>query len=80
MRVTYDPEVDASYIYLRAIEPGGSKTTVPVREAEGVAAGNLILDFDADGRLIGIEVLCASRVLPCELLAEAERSRDIQQR
>lgn len=29
------------------------------------------LDFDREGRLIGIEVLSASRSLPPELLAEA---------
>jgi uncharacterized protein YuzE len=35
--------------------------------------GDVILDFDGNGRLIGIEVLNASRTLPTELLESAER-------
>lgn len=73
MRVTYDPYADAAYIYLREIEPGGTKATVDAEEAEGIAAGgSIMLDFDDDGRLIGIEVLRAKRGLPKELIAEAE--------
>jgi len=72
MRATYDRTVDAAMIYLRDIEPLGAKHTVPVW-AEAGAAGDVILDFDGEGRLIGIEVLNASRVLPREVLAAAEK-------
>ena len=34
---------------------------------------DLILDFDAKGRLIGIEVMNAKKVLPEALLAQAKR-------
>ncbi|MCS7178936.1 MAG: DUF2283 domain-containing protein [Anaerolineae bacterium] len=48
MRVTYDPEVDA--LYIRFLE-----TTVTTKHlAEGIAA-----DYDAEGRLAGIEILDA---------------------
>ncbi|MBC7225632.1 MAG: DUF2283 domain-containing protein [Thermoflexales bacterium] len=48
MRVTYDPEVDA--LYIRFLE-----TTVTTQHlAEGIAA-----DYDAEGRLAGIEILDA---------------------
>ncbi|MBM4464192.1 MAG: DUF2283 domain-containing protein [Chloroflexi bacterium] len=48
MRITYDAEVDAFYI--RFIE-----TTVTTKHlAEGIAA-----DYDAEGRLAGIEILDA---------------------
>ena len=50
---TYDPEADAAYIYL-----GESK----ILESEEVAPGN-VLDFDAEGRVVGIEILSASTVL-----------------
>lgn len=48
MRVTYDPEVDV--LYIRFLE-----TTVTTKHlAEGIAA-----DYDAEGRLAGIEILDA---------------------
>jgi uncharacterized protein YuzE len=64
VRVTLDDEVDAAYIYLVEKYPT-PVTTVPV---EGVLPDMINLDFDADGRLIGIEVLDARRVLPAEFL------------
>ena len=75
MRVTYDPGADAGYIALREIESGGAKHTVPLDEAgeDGVGSvASIVLDFDEEERLIGIEVLNASEVLPPELLREAE--------
>ena len=48
MRITYDPEVDA--LYIRFIE-----TTVTTEHvAEGIA-----VDYAADGRIAGIEILDA---------------------
>ena len=48
MRITYDQKVDALYIRFK-------ETTVTTKHlGEGIAA-----DFDADGRLAGIEVLDA---------------------
>jgi uncharacterized protein YuzE len=49
VKVSYDPDVEAAYIYLTEIGPGG-------------------VDFDAEGRLVGIEVLKASQTLPKHLL------------
>lgn len=76
MRVTYDPSADAGYISLREIESGGAKHTVPL-DPEGADGGpdslaSIVLDFDGEERLIGIEVLNASDVLPPELLRDAE--------
>mgnify|MGYP005835644247 CR=1 FL=1 len=59
MRITYDAEVDALYVELRAAGPEGVET----REAsEGIH-----LDFGADGRLVGIEVLDASTLSGTDL-------------
>ncbi len=70
MKVTYDPKSDAAYIYLATrIEPGGVKSTYACDPAETGAEINL--DFDSDGRLIGIEVLGASRKLPADVIREA---------
>jgi uncharacterized protein YuzE len=69
VRVTYDASVDAAYIYLREI---GAAEVRHTHTAEPEIQTDMInLDFDADARLIGIEVLSASRHLPPELLADA---------
>lgn len=70
MRVTIDREVDAAYIYLREILPGDVCETVPLKGDGSI--GSILLDFDHNDRLIGIEVLGASGVLPGEVLDSAE--------
>lgn len=50
MRMTYDPDVDA--LRLRLSE-------APVEESAEVAP-NVVLDFDGEGRVVGIEVLFVS--------------------
>ena len=60
VRVTYDVDADAAYIYLQAIPAGGVERTIPVE----LANGEVSLDFDARGKLIGIEILGAGAVLP----------------
>ena len=52
MKITYDQEVDALYIRFK-------ETTVTTKHlADGIAA-----DYDAEGRLAGIEILDAVRRL-----------------
>jgi len=69
LRSTYDRRSDALYIYL-ADEGGKVSKTYPCdpREVNGEVNGEINLDFDASGRLIGIEVLEASRLAPRPLL------------
>lgn len=71
VRVTYDRTVDAAYVYLGG---GQSATTVPLdelAEAEGLdALHSILLDFDADGRLIGVEVLSARKSLNQAILPD----------
>jgi uncharacterized protein YuzE len=50
--MTYDPEADAVYMYL-------SRGKVDHTEE----AGPFIYDVDAEGRVLGIEILSASEVL-----------------
>lgn len=66
MKITYDSEADAAYIYLAPIEPGGVAKTYACDPGE--VGGTINLDFDADGRLLGIEVLDASGKLPESVL------------
>jgi len=70
MRVTYDRSVDAAYIHLEErIQPGGVAYTYPCDPLE--VRGEINLDFDHEGRLLGIEVLDASKMLPAAILASA---------
>lgn len=69
MKLSYDRETDAAYIYMRDAEARlGTVNSVPVRDVPAV----IVLDFDTDGTLFGIEVLDASRLLPAEVLPPAD--------
>jgi uncharacterized protein YuzE len=75
MRVTYDGQASAAYIYLKpTIEPGEATRTHVCdlrNQGFGLEVG-VNLDFDVSGRLIGIEVLNASHGLDREFLRQAE--------
>jgi len=65
MKLEYDKEVDAAYIYIEyPIKEGEAKKTIELNE-------NIILDFDNTGKLLGVEVLDASKVLNKKVLLEA---------
>ncbi|MDP8910834.1 MAG: DUF2283 domain-containing protein [Actinomycetota bacterium] len=66
MRATYDEETDGAYIYLRAIGPGEAVQQVLVEDDR--LRGDVILDLDRDGKLLGIEVLGARSLLPTNVL------------
>jgi uncharacterized protein YuzE len=69
---TYDPSVDAAYIYIAdEIGEGQVAKTVPLDPA--AINGEINLDFDDAGRLIGIEVLGASKRLPETLISRLAR-------
>ena len=72
MRVSYDPEANAAYIYLtdEPLVPG--RDTVP-RATPGGAPGRegmINMDF-REGKIVGLEVLDASRWLHQDLLDTA---------
>jgi uncharacterized protein YuzE len=59
MRTTYDEEVDAVYLRLKETS---------YYESDEIKEG-LILDYDKDGNLIGLEILDASEYLSPQELA-----------
>jgi uncharacterized protein YuzE len=71
VRVTFDRSANAAYIYLTPIAEGEPARQHVVDEPH--ARGMIVLDFDKKGRLIGIEVLDATKALPDEVLRTAER-------
>jgi uncharacterized protein YuzE len=67
MTVTFDVEVGAAYVYLTNIQPGTAVRQVVV---EG---GDVVLDFDQDGHLLGIELM-TTRLIPQALLQKLSPS------
>ena len=66
--------MNAAYIYLteQPMEYGSVTKTYPCDPIE--VGGQINLDFDSTGRLVGIEVLDPMRLLPPDLLRKAEIS------
>jgi len=57
MRLEYDKDVDAAYIYLvDKIKSGEAEKTIELNDS-------IILDFNKKGKLLGIEILNASKVM-----------------
>ena len=66
MKLEYDKKVDAGYIYLvDEIKEGESVKTIELDS-------NIILDFNKDGKLLGIEILNASNVLKKDILTKSK--------
>jgi uncharacterized protein YuzE len=66
LRVTLDDDADAAYIYLvEEIAPGGATRTATL----DYPGAMINVDFDADGRALGIEILGAGAILPAHILS-----------
>jgi len=66
MKFEYDKKVDAAYVYLEhPITEGQVKQTIELNQ-------NIILDFDNKGKLLGVEILSASKILNKKTLLEAQ--------
>jgi len=66
MKIEYDKEADAAYIYLEEdIKEGEAEKTIELNK-------NIILDFNKEGKLLGIEVLDASKILNDKIIAQSE--------
>lgn len=69
MRFEYDKEVDVAYIYLEyPLGDGQVKRTIELN-------GNIVLDYDSDGKLIGVEILSAGKVLKAGILKNKYNSK-----
>ena len=64
MKLEYDKDVDAAYICIDdTVKSGKVKKTIELND-------NIILDFDENDKLIGVEVLSASKILSKKVLSE----------
>jgi len=68
MRIEYDKEVDAAYLYfVHPLKPGQSKKTAKVN-------ADINLDFDKNGKLLGVEILNAKKHLDRKIILEAQQA------
>lgn len=68
MKFEYDKDVDAAYVYIEhPIKDKEVKKTIELNE-------NIILDFSNKGKLLGIEILNASKVMNKKVLVEAQHT------
>ncbi|MAH47397.1 hypothetical protein CMI37_16355 [Candidatus Pacearchaeota archaeon] len=61
MRIQFDKEADAAYIYFKEISAGEAVNTISLNKS-------INLDLDKDGKILGIEVLNATKNLPVNAL------------
>jgi uncharacterized protein YuzE len=74
LRFTYDPSVDAAYLYLEPTRKGSVDFTEPFDEEDALGlSGEVLIDIGHDRRLVGVEFLNASGVLPEKLMAAIGR-------
>ena len=67
MHVTYDRDANAAYIYVAdGIEPGEAS-------CQEVVGDDIVLDYDDKGKLLGVEILNARKLLRADVLLRARR-------
>ena len=67
MNIKYDKDIDAAYIYLKSEITKDEVDNTYCGDVDEVG-GMINLDFDKNGRLLGIEVLGAKNKLPREVV------------
>ena len=70
-RGTYDWSADAAYFNISPRIKAGEAVRQDVHEIDG--RGEVILDFDKDGKLLGVEILGAKSLLRPSTLKQAKR-------
>ncbi|VVB83812.1 Uncharacterised protein [uncultured archaeon] len=65
MKLTYDKEADAVYIYLKEISEGEVSQTISLNES-------INIDLSSERKVLGIEILNASKNLPLNTIKSAK--------
>ncbi|MFH1333928.1 MAG: DUF2283 domain-containing protein [Pseudomonadota bacterium] len=67
MNITYDQDVDAVYLSLKSNLPNNEVDKTYCCDVNEIG-GIINLDFDKEGRLLGVEILGAKDKLPKEFM------------
>ncbi|GAB2968374.1 DUF2283 domain-containing protein [Frigoribacterium salinisoli] len=71
MKITYDTDANAAYIQIVG-SVGAGEATQQIHSIETPGGkGEIILDFDMDGRLLGLELLNAREILPERVIQDS---------
>ncbi len=62
MKITFDKEADAAYIYFKEISNGEVAKTISLNES---------VNLDKENKTLGIEIINATQTLPSETLKSA---------
>lgn len=73
MKVTYDYNVNASYIYLKDKKSGEVSETDSFEIPGLISFGSVNFDFNRSGRIIGIEIMAAEQLLTKDILSKEVR-------
>lgn len=68
---TYDAEADAAYVYVMPKDASRVVATTRFCNIE-LDAASIMVDFNADGKIVGFEILGANQLIPPEALGESE--------
>ncbi len=69
MKLVYDKEADAAYIYIApSIKRKEVKKTVEINQ-------DVYLDYDKNGKILGLEILSASKLINKKTIASAKKNR-----
>ncbi|HMJ97475.1 MAG TPA: DUF2283 domain-containing protein [Thermoleophilaceae bacterium] len=68
MEFNYDPEANMAYLQLARVRPRSVANTVVIEDAD--LPGDLAVDLDAKGHILGIEIFDARRSLDPTMLGE----------
>ena len=63
LKIKLDPSGHTAYICLTNIQSGMSVKQI---KCDGPSGGTIVLDFDVDGHLLGVELIGAQTLLPQE--------------
>ncbi len=70
LKISYDKNVNAAYIYLKDIQKGEAVETITYDDYPDGTIGEVVIDLNKDKKVIGFEILSADKILPEELLAK----------
>lgn len=73
MKISYEKSVDSLLIDLVNIQPGDITTTDSFSVEDKIEFGSIHLDFNKEGKIVGIEIMPASKYLPKELIDSVEQ-------